>query len=75
MKRGVNMNKTFFLKYKENRILLRYCNYGINYYAINKRTCIIIYININYSKEMKSKILHKAIKNSKKGKFMLKNKA
>lgn len=52
------------IKYKGIKIILEYCNYNFEWYAIKKYGSIILFININLSKEVKSKILHKAISNS-----------
>jgi hypothetical protein len=59
------MDKTKFyhFKYKGKKILLGYCNYkNFSWYAIGKKTYIIVCINNSYNKRVKSKLLHRAIK-------------
>lgn len=50
------------LKYRDKKITLKYCNYkNLNWYVTQKYGYIILFINANYSPELKSKILHKVI--------------
>lgn len=61
-----SQNNICKLKYKNRRIILRYCSYkNFTWYAIKKHGYIILFVNNNYDKKLKSKILHKIISNKK----------
>lgn len=59
-------NSIYKLRYKNKKIILRYCNYkNFSWYAIKKQGYVILFINSNHKQNLKSKILHKLINNKK----------
>jgi|GEM_PF-1132080 len=54
--------KFYYFRYRGMKIILGYCNYNFNWYAMKKKGTIIIFINNNLDNKLKSKVLHKVIK-------------
>ncbi len=50
------------IKYKGNKIIIKYIEYRFDYISFDYNTYTIIYMNKDLDKHTKSKILHKTLK-------------
>lgn len=57
--------KLYNIKYKGKKIILIYCNYNnFGRYSIKRNGFIIVCINNTYNNKLRSKLLHRAIRNN-----------
>jgi hypothetical protein len=57
--------KLYNIKYKRKKIILIYCNYNnFGQYSIKRNGFIIVCINNTYNNKLRSKLLHRAIRNN-----------